>query len=293
MAKQKPTRKEQIANKRQIAAELLAQRQKEDKQRKRAMWGTFGVIIVAIIAAVAYVIVSSIHNKLPVSETSPNSMSSNGIILTSKTEAVTGTGFNLESGKPVESKTLLPDSKVPHIEIYLDFDCPHCKEFEEANEEYLETLLENKKATVEYKPIVVIGSNHSRFGGNAAACVAENAPDRYLDLNKALFAEQGKQNKTPVSKIVEGLAIQGEAGKKVEECVTSKVYSNWLNKASDQALERTDADNKQMVEGTPTVIIDGVKYPFAPNQFRIFMETMINEGKTANEVIKTAEGSAQ
>lgn len=290
MANEKLTHKQEIANRRAQAAAILAEKTKQDKRRKIATWSTVGVVIVAIITAVIFVVTSTAQSKLAVSETSPNALSSNGVILTSKTDVVKGTGYNLESGKGIESDTLLKDSKVPHIELYIDYDCPHCKEFEDTNAKFIDSLLEEKKATVEYKPIVVIGSNLSISGGNAAACVAEYAPNRFNEANTALFAQHGQQN-VSVSRTIKALGIEGETGKQVNDCVSSKVFSKWLEKATGQALERKDDKGQQMVSGTPTVIIDGVKYPYAPDQFQAFMTNMIASGKTVNESIKEADAS--
>lgn len=292
MANQKLTHKQELAARRAEAEATKTARTQQAKKRKIATWSTIGVVLVAIITVVILVVTTNANNKLSVSETSPNAMSSNGAILTSKTDVVKGTGYNLDSGKGVESKTLLQDSKVPHIELYIDYDCPHCKEFEDTNAKFLDSLLETKKATVEYKPIVVIGSNLSISGGNAAACVAEYAPERFNDANTALFAQHGQQN-VSVSKTIKNLGIQGDTGDQVNNCVSSKVFSKWLEKATAQALERKDSAGQTMVTGTPTVIIDGVKYPYAPAQFQTFMNAMINGHKTVNEVIKEADAAAK
>lgn len=291
MANEKLTHKQELANRRAQADALKADKIKQARKRKIATWSTVGVLIVAIVTVVIFVITSNTQNKLSVSETSPNAMSSNGVILTSKTDVLKGTGYNLDSGKGVESKTLLKDSKVPHIELYIDYDCPHCKEFEDTNSKFIDSLLEEKKATVEYKPIVVIGSNLSISGGNAAACVAEYAPNRFNDANTALFAQHGKQN-VSVSGTIKSLGIEGDAGKQVNNCVSSKVFSKWLEKATGQALELKDANGQRVVTGTPTVLIDGVKYPYSPAQFQTFMNAMIGGNKTVNEVIKEADAAA-
>jgi protein-disulfide isomerase len=286
MANEKLSHKKEIDARRAQAEELRNKHKKAEKRRNIAMWSTLGVVVAAIVTAVTLVIVSNIQSKLPLSETSPNAMTSNGVILTSLTDVVKGNGYNLESGKPEDSKALLKDSKVPHIELYIDYDCPHCKEFEDGNAGFLKSLLESKKATVEYKPIIVIGSNLSISGANAAACVAEYAPARFNDANTALFEQNGKQN-VSVSGTIKALGIEGQAGEQVTNCVSDKVFGKWVDTATAHALERTDASNAKMVTGTPTIIVDGVKYPFDPAQFETFMNTMIDGGKTAEEVINS------
>lgn len=288
MTNEKLTHKRQITERRGKAAELLAKRKQQEKRRKIATWSSFGLIVIAAIAVIVFIVVSSSQQKLSVSDTSPNALSSNGIILTSQTEVVQGEGYNLDSGKPVASEELMKDSGVPNIEIYLDYDCPHCKGFEDLSSQYIHSILNEGKATVEYKPIVVIGSNLSISGGNAAACVAEYAPHRFMDLHTKLFELNGQQNAS-ISKTVKSLNIEGAAGEQVQECVSSKVFSKWLDKASEESISKTGADGKPVVEGTPTILIDGVKYPYSLDQFETFMDMVITSGQSVEEVIALAD----
>lgn len=290
MAKEKLTHKQEITARREKAAQLLSERKKQEKRQKIATWSTFGVIVAAAIAVIVFIVVSSNQQKLDVSETSPNALSTNGVILTSQTEVATGEGYDLELGKPAKSEDVLKDSTVPNVEIFLDYDCPHCKEFEDMSSNYLNSLLDEGTATVEYKPIVVIGSNLSISGGNAAACVAEYAPDRFNDLHTKLFEMNGQQN-VSVSKTVKSLNIAGEAGEQVQKCVSSKVYSNWLDKATAEAMSKTDKDGKPVVTGTPTILIDGVKYPYSPDQFTTFMDMVLESGLSVEEVIATTDAA--
>lgn len=284
MAKEKLTHKQELAARRAESKAMLADRKAQQKKQKIALWSTISVAVVAVAVIIVFVVTTSNQNKLDVSNISPNSLSSDGVILTSATNVVKGTGYDLETGKPADSKMLLADSKVPHLEIYLDYDCPHCKEFEDTNAEFLDSLLNDGKATIEYKPMIAIGSNLSISGGNAAACVAEYAPERFNDLHTRLFALTGKQS-VSVSKTVKDLGIEGEAGDKVTNCVKSKVFSKWLTTASKNATDRTDAKGAKMVEGTPTIIIDGVKYPYNFTQLKTFITLMLDSNKTVEEVI--------
>ena len=284
MAKEKLTHKQQIADRRAKAAEMVAKQRKEHKQRKIAFWSTVGVILLIAVALIVFIVTNGNRNRLEVSEVSPNAAATNGIIMTSLTDVAKGEGYNLESGEPATYDTVVKDSDVPHIEIYLDYDCPHCKDFEDSSAQYLNSLLQDGKATVEYKPIVVIGSNLSLSGGNAAACVAEYAPNRFGEAHEALFELQGQQG-ISVSKTIRELNIEGETGEQVSKCVGSKVFSKWLTTATEKALELTDDAGQPVVAGTPTILVDGVKYPYDPTEFSGFVNLMIESGKTAEEII--------
>lgn len=290
MPKEKLTHKQQLAERRTKSAMLLEQRKKEDKRRKIALWAAISVGIIIVVGLFTFILLNG-SQKAEASQDSPAALSTNGVIMTSKTEVAKGTPYNLESGKPAKSETLMKDSAVPNVEIFLDYDCPHCKEFEDSSASYLDSLLEEGKATVEYKPIVVIGSNLSISGGNAAACVAEYAPARFNDAHNALFSKTGEQS-VSVTKTIKDLKIEGETGKQVEECVSTKHFSKWLTKASEHALTLKDAKGEQLVTGTPTILVDGVKYPFDPSQFRTFMEVVL-AGNTPEEVISQQQNVAK
>lgn len=284
----KLTHKQEISDRRARAAAMIAQNEKKEKRNKIALWSTLGVVVIAVIAMVAFVVTTSNANKLAVSTVSPNALSTNGVILTSLTDVVKGTGYDLENGQPAKSAEVMKDSKVPHIEIYLDYDCPHCKEFEDANANYLNSLLSEGQATVEYKPIVVIGSNLSISGGNAAVCTAEYAPERFNDVHTALFAAQGKQN-TTVTSIIKSVGIEGEAGEQVLSCLSSKVFGKWLDTANEHALALKDEKGETLVQGTPTVIVDGKKFTENPANLPAYLDQLINSDAPAQDEIQTVE----
>jgi protein-disulfide isomerase len=60
---------------------------------------------------------------------------------------------------------------VPVIDIYEDFQCPVCAQFEAAQGDYLEGLIADKKATVVYHTLSFLGPE-SIAAANAAACSA-------------------------------------------------------------------------------------------------------------------------
>lgn len=283
-----PKPQKQLSERRAKAAALVAKNAERQKKQKIALYSGFGVLAVSIIVAVTLVILNSTANKLDVSETSPTALSTNGVIMTSPIDIVKGESYKLDGGEPAKTEDLLKDSEVPHIEIYLDYDCPHCADFEEAAAATLEAELASGTATVEYKPIVVIGSNLSISGANAAACVAEYAPERFLDAHNALFAQHGEQN-VSVGKTIRALNIDGEAGENVESCVSSKVFSDWVQTASTYSTSLTDESGAPVVAGTPTILIDGMKYDLNPVELPTFLNYLKESGLSVEEALKNVK----
>lgn len=285
----RPTKNEKREAARAKAAAILIA---NDKRRKRRMITgivTGAASVLAVGALITTIVVTGTANKMEASVTAPNNMATNGVILTSKTEAIKNTGFDLETGTPAESEAVIAEAGAdnkPNVTIYLDYACPHCKEFEEANSAYLDTLLQAGKVTVEYKPVIVIGTSLSFNGGNAAACVANYAPEKFLALNNSLFTltDNGGNNKS-IKPLINNLGLDEETNSQITSCMGSNVFGKWLEKATDTALAAKNEAGGPLVSGTPTILVDGVKYPYTPQNFPEFMEKVI-AGSTPQAVVQ-------
>jgi hypothetical protein len=144
---------------------------------------------------------------------------------------------------------LNPDSK-PTIDVYIDYQCPICKNFEILNGGYLNEVIAQKKAKVVYHPMTFIGPE-SILAANAAACAADE--DKFVGMNLALFQDQsatensGKWQGDSLLKI--GKSIGLNSGK-FEKCVKDGNYVKWTGNVAA-------ASAKANVNGTPTIFIDG------------------------------------
>ena len=143
------------------------------------------------------------------------------------------------------------------VAVYSDFMCPVCSVFEEVNASTLEEYRERGDVVVEYHPVSILdrfaqGSEYSTRAANAAAVVADQAPEVFLDFLAALFADQPAEN-TP------GLSDEEIAERAVAAGVPADVaatfadgqFTEWVAAATDQASQ----DLGQL--GTPTILIDG------------------------------------
>ena len=67
---------------------------------------------------------------------------------------------------------VLNPSAKPTIDVYIDYQCPACKNFELINGGYLNEVIAQNKAKVVYHPMTFLGPE-SILAANAAACAAE------------------------------------------------------------------------------------------------------------------------
>jgi protein-disulfide isomerase len=146
------------------------------------------------------------------------------------------------------------------IDVWEDSQCPVCKLFEDANGEYIESLIREKKANVRYHVLSFLGDESVR-AANASFCAADEG--QYLDFHKAIYAVQSSvensgfwSNETLV-----------QIGKKIG--ITSTKFEDCVTKGSKVDLVQANSDSmsKFGVQGTPTVFINGKKWERTQNAF--------------------------
>ncbi len=168
--------------------------------------------------------------------------------VTSTIDTANGSAITFDNGAPIT------------IDVWEDSQCPVCKLFEDANGEYIESLVREKKANVRYHVLSFLGDESVR-AANASFCAADEG--QFLDFHKAIYAVQSSvensgfwSNETLV-----------EIGKKIG--ITSKTFEDCVSKGSKVDLVQANADSmsKFGVQGTPTVFINGKKWERTQNAF--------------------------
>ncbi|GAA1613058.1 hypothetical protein GCM10009789_79130 [Kribbella sancticallisti] len=193
---------------------------------------TPGVVIVAVVVLAIIAAVGVDYWR----KNSSVEVSSNG-----RTEptVITGPGT---AGKGV---TVGKVGAKAHIDIYLDFRCPHCAEFEEATGPTVDKLVEDGTATLTYWPMTFVNPDASPRLANAFAAAAANgkaltfADEMYADFSKAWTTDQLLQ-------LGKELGIDDA---KFQTAVRDNTYQGWLQSVGQAATERK-------VEGTPTVFVN-------------------------------------
>ena len=138
---------------------------------------------------------------------------------------------------------------IPQIDLWEDFQCPICQQFEGVNSAYINSLVADKKAKVVYHILSFIGPDSVR-AANAGACAADE--DKFLPFHNALYAAQPKENSgawTNSALVAIGKNV-GLTSSTFASCVNDGKYSNWV------AQVAADGMNKK-VNSTPTVFVNG------------------------------------
>lgn len=138
------------------------------------------------------------------------------------------------------------------VDTFVDFMCPACNAFEQQYGAQLQEAAANNDITLNVHPISILDrfSQNTEYSTRAAAasyCVAETAPDSFLDYFNLLFEKQPAENTTGLTDDeLADLADQVGAAD-AADCIAAGTYMDFIG----------DQTNAHEVQGTPTVDING------------------------------------
>ena len=260
---------ERTAEAREKARLIREAQQKKDKRNKLLIgWGIVAAVV-AILAVVALVVTTSIRQNTPIADQGPvpaNANVNGGVTLLANTEVektdpatvdvttltkpetqpspVVAPGAEAEAGQPVK------------VIAYIDFICPACLQFEKTYNEALTSLRNEGKITMEYRPLGFLDrqstTNYSSRSANAAACVADKAPEKYAEYANVLFDNQPAEGGAGLSddKLK---SLASDIGANINSCVDDKTFRPYVKYSTELAANSG-------ITGTPTVFIDGKQW---------------------------------
>lgn len=255
------------------ARELREARAKADKRKRTIIQVSVVAGILALAGAITAVVVTGIQN---------NQTNNNGAVI-QPANMDWDNGIRIGQGFKAISKDEA-NAETPNITVYIDYQCPICKQFEEIQKSQLDAWVQNGAATVEIHPVAfldgypeVFNTQFSRNSANAAACVADQAPDSFYAFNTILFANQKTEGTSgPTNEEFTEWARQagvGSALTTIENCITSKKFVPWVLYSATK-FDKKDATQPgkwiQSIpgfvetpgkDGTPLVLINGKQVP--------------------------------
>ena len=190
-------------------------------------------------------------------------------------------GSTLSGGIPVGADGVAGSTATPAtadavvVAVYSDYLCPICGVFEQTNGATLDQLRQSGEIVVEYHPVSILdrssgGTAYSTRSATAAALVAAQAPEAFVDFHNALFTNQPVETSdTPYLTDVQIADLARTVG--VPDAVAATIESGeYLGTQADAAgkpldqtyvpwvLAATEQASKDLGQlGTPTIVIDG------------------------------------
>jgi protein-disulfide isomerase len=158
------------------------------------------------------------------------------------------------------------------VDVWEDPQCPVCKYFEDANGEYIDSLIREKKATVRFHVLSFLGDESVR-AANASFCAADEG--QYIDFHKALYRVQSPLENSGFWSNETLVAIGNKVG------ITSEKFAKCVNDGQKVELVKANYDSmaKYGVQGTPTVFIDGKLWERQSSDFNLDEFRAAVEGK--------------
>ena len=262
-------------------------RKEQERKAKRNRYIAIGALVIAVLALVF--IVWKIMSEQKTNESANSDVVyGNGasdlvphvLADVSAPKPANDTGGIPVSGDGGDDVGVVGDGDVV-VQIYFDFMCPVCGQFEQINGADVASLLKDGGTTIEYRPISFLdskssGTFYSTRAANAAAVVADQAPEHFAEFVSQMYVDQpaeGSAGRTDaeIAKIASDLGVSksvtdaftktvngsyetGTAASPTSHTGTWRTFAPWVMGATNQM--QTDLGSI----GTPTIIIDGKKF---------------------------------
>ncbi len=234
-----------MTNDRKNRAARAEQMRKEREKAERRQRNMISVAIVAVVVVLVGVGGWAIMNERDKNER--------------QTEVVQPANTNDDYGVPyVPADGTEPAEDAPVVQLYEDFLCPACGQFEMANGQQLRSLADSGEIELVYQPYSFLDgmggstNEYSLRATNIAMCALdEGGPEAFSAAHDALFANQPAEGGAgPSDEEITGWL--DDAGVTVDEnCVRTQNFGEWVKEA------QSFGQSEHGVTGTPTIFVDG------------------------------------
>jgi protein-disulfide isomerase len=141
------------------------------------------------------------------------------------------------------------------VDLYEDFMCPICHNFEDQSGPTIKQLVAANKITVRYHTVSILdrSSNGTKYSTRAAGAAAEAAIEgKFIEYHDALYANQPEENSNGLTdaKLIDIGKSVGLTSSAFADAVNKQTYDSWVSKV-------TDTFSARHYTGTPTIVVAG------------------------------------
>ena len=214
---------------------LAAVAEKQKEARYRSLWLNGSLAVLLALIALIGVGVQSNRAKISGNVFAKNASVSRGVVF-GKAAAAT-------------------------VDIYEDFQCPNCRNLEQAIGSILDTDVRANRAQAHFHPIAILDSssnnNYSSRAANAALCASDISVDTFVKLHNYLFGPNiqpaegaGGRSDGQLEAYGQQIGLTGSDLTTYDRCVAQSGH-----KALVEAM--TEDASKKGIISTPTVLVNG------------------------------------
>jgi protein-disulfide isomerase len=214
------------------ANQLVRAQRARERKRRIAIWTTAAVVALLVIGATVTVVIYQVQQN-----------------------AKTAGQYAMPKGSTKTNLGLVAANGSVPVDLYVDFMCPHCKEFEETASGALDNFTQSNKIRLVYHPVNILdsdssGTEFSTRAGAAAACASDAG--QVSEFVTALYAKQPQEGSTGLTdqQIIDAAKSGGVTATSFPTCVKSGKYKKWVSHVTEQFTQKG-------YTGTPTVVVNG------------------------------------
>jgi protein-disulfide isomerase len=214
------------------ANRMVRQQLAAERRRTRTIWiSVIGVLVLIVAGVVGW---GLLRSQTPDSFVSPAGVTDDG---------GSKSGLAVAGGGPAT------------VEVYLDFLCPACRNFESTTTPTINQMIADNKIRLVWHPLGFLDSQtnptgYSSRAANAAACAADAG--KLKEYGEALFANQPAEGSAGLSddRLIDLGGPVGLNAPSFAACVRDMKYKDWVSNVNNKAAQRG-------LFQTPTVYVNG------------------------------------
>ncbi|SCL34617.1 Protein-disulfide isomerase [Micromonospora pallida] len=209
------------------ASRVVREQLARERRRRRMLWTSVAAVVVLAVA---------------------------GLIGWSVYAGQRSTEYTAPTGANDAGTGIVSGSGPVTVDVYEDFICPACKQFEQASGPTLDALVAQGKIRVVYHPVAYLNrfstTEYSTRSSAASGCAAEGG--RFREYAKALFERQPPEGGAGLSddELTEIAAGAGLDRDGFASCLREGTFKPWAEHVTEEA-------SRDGITGTPTVLVDG------------------------------------
>ena len=215
------------ANQRELLREAREKEEQEKRVRKAVTLSTLGVVVIGLVVLLIWVVVPAVAKK-----------------------STTANSYGLTVGAASAPVT---------VDIYQDFMCPYCGQFDRAQSADLKSLVDAGTVKVVFHVMNFLdsssnGTKYSTRAADAFVTVAKQQPSAALAFDTALYTDQPAEGS-------DGLTDAQIADRARSAGVSDSVIATFANQPNlDFVTKSNQAAFDEGIQSTPTVKINGTVF---------------------------------
>jgi protein-disulfide isomerase len=217
----------EAATQRELLRQAREREERERKVRRTVTFGTLGVVVIGLVVLLIAVVVPALSKK-----------------------AAAAGSYGLTVGA---------DSAPVTVDIYQDFICPYCGQFDRAQSADLKSLVDAGSVKVVFHVMNFLdsssnGTKYSTRAADAFVTVAKQQPSSALAFDTALYTDQPAEGS-------DGLTDAQIADRARSAGVSDSVIATFANQPNlDFVTKSNQAAFDEGIQSTPTVKINGTVF---------------------------------